>query len=153
MRLERLAPLALAALLAGCYGGYAVVSTTVHDHAELDGRGALTAGSGTVLHYSRLGEPVNASGSGKKFIEDLWIQVPNAKPGSAFSLGAPGVSAVYLRDNEGTPVRAAAVTGTLRIKEQTESGLDVALDVTITLPSGERVRLDDVYAFHPRASP
>ena len=70
------------------------------------------------------------------------------------SEGAAGSwSAVYLRDNEGNPVRSVAVTGSLRVKEQTESGLDVVLDVKIQLPSGELVRLDDVYAFHPRASP
>ena len=47
------------------------------------------APAGTVLHYSRLGEPPNTCGSDVKITEDLWIQIPTAQPGQSFALGAP----------------------------------------------------------------
>ena len=125
----------------------------MHDHAEVGAAGELAAGAATVLHYSRLGEPLNACGSGAKFVEDLWIQVPSTQPGSAYAIGAAGVVAAYVRDQDGNPVRATGVSGKIRIKDQTASGLAVVLDVTIRLPSGEAVRLDDEYAFHPREAP
>jgi len=145
----------VAALLStsSCCGGYAVVRTTVHDHAEVSPSGEVAAGSGTVLHYSRLGEPLNSCGSGTKYLEDLWIQVPSVQPGAAYALGAPGVVAAYLRGQDGNPVRATAVSGKIRIKEQTRDGLSAELQVTIRLPSGEEVKLDDEYAFHSRPEP
>jgi hypothetical protein len=136
--------------LAGCCGGYSVVSTTFMERAEV--RGAeVAAGTGAVLHYSRLGEPPNACGSGSKYSEDLWIQVPSLSPGPALTVGAPGVSAMYRRDQDGNPVRATGVTGTIRIKERIESGFNVRLEIKVALPSGETIKLDDDYAFHPRS--
>jgi hypothetical protein len=148
-----LAASALLLAASGCCGGYAVVSTTVHEHAVVGASGELTAGAATVLHYGRLGEPPNACGSGAKYVEDLWIQVPSTQAGATYVLGTPGVVAAYLRDQDGNPVRATSVSGTLRIKETTTSGLMVVLDLTIRLPSGEAARLDDEYAFHPRSAP
>ncbi len=148
-------PLLLATLLAasGCCGGYAVVRTTVHEHAAVSPRGELSPGAGTVLHYSRLGEPLNSCGSGTKYVEELWIQVPSAEPGAAFPLDAPGVVAVYVRDQEGNPVKAAALSGKVRVKERKNDTVSAVLDVTIRRPSGETVRLDDDYAFYARPEP
>jgi hypothetical protein len=145
--------LAITLPISGCCGGYAVVRTTVHDRAEVRPSGELVPGGGTVLHYSRIGEPLNACGSGAKYVEDLWIQVPSTDPGAAFTLGAPDVVAVYVRDQEGNPVRATLVAGKLRIKERVGDGVAALLEVTVHLPSGEVVKLDDEYAFHARAAP
>jgi hypothetical protein len=139
--------------ISGCCGGYAVVRTTVHDRAEVRPSGELVPGGGTVLHYSRIGEPPNACGSGAKYAEDLWIQVPSVDPGAAFTIGAGDVIAVYVRDQDGNPVRATLVAGKLRIKERAGDSVDALLQVTIHLPSGEVVKLDDDYAFHARAAP
>lgn len=140
----------LSASAAGCCGGYSVVQTTVHDHAELRGGGEPSAGGAFVLHYSRLGEPPNACGSGAKYSEDLWVQVPSVQPGPIYTIGTPDVVATYLRDQDGNPVRATRISGKVRVKERTRDGVAVLLEVTIRLPSGESVKLDDEYAFHAR---
>jgi hypothetical protein len=131
--------------LAGCCGGYSVVRTTVKDGGE-------ASSSGSVLHYSRLGEPPNACGSDVKIAEDLWIQVPSTGPGQSFTIGAPGVAARYSRDQGGNPVEAKGISGKVTIKERTAQGVVVRLDVTVGLPSGDSVRLDDEYAFHPQSA-
>lgn len=145
-----LSPVLALVLLSGCCGGYSVVRTTVAEHAALGDKGELArADASNVLHYSRLGEPPNSCGSEVKYLEDLWIQVPSLAPGQAFTIGTPGVAASYSRQMGEEVLRAATVAGQIEIKSLEADGLTVALDVTITLPSGETVKLDDDYAFHP----
>jgi hypothetical protein len=139
-------------LSAGCCGGYAVVRTTFHERAEVHAGGELATGGAAVLHYRRLGEPLNACREGAKFIEDLWIQVPSMEPAPPYTIGAPGVVAKYVREQGGDPVNAKDISGAVTVKQRTADGVAVRLDVTIRLPSGDAVRLDDDYAFH-QASP
>jgi hypothetical protein len=125
------------------------VRTTVHAGAEVREGGELAAGSASVLRYSRVGEPPNACGSGAQYVETLWIQVPSIAPGQAYALGGPGVTAVYEREQGGATIRAQRVTGKVTIKKQRDRGVAVAVAVTVALPSGEVVKLDDDYDFHP----
>jgi hypothetical protein len=147
------AALSLAGLffLSGCCGGYAVVRTTQLDHAEVRPGGdvAVTQGDSAVLHYSRLGEPPNACGSGAQYVEDLWMQVPSLAQGSVYTLGAPGVVATYTRDQGAEKVGAKSITGKLTIKDRDASRVVVGVDVAIALPSGDVVKIDDDYDFHP----
>jgi hypothetical protein len=139
----------LASLLsASCCGGYAVVRTMLHERAVVGESGELANGGAAVLHYRRLGEPLNACREGAKFVEELWIQVPSTEPAPPYTIGA-SVPAKYVREQGGDPVKATEVSGTVRVKERTADGVTVRLDVTIRLPSGEAVRLDDDYTFHP----
>jgi hypothetical protein len=156
---RRPSPILLASVLsAGCCGGYAVVRTTVHERASLPPGGSLAVvgasgelanGGAAVLHYRRLGEPLNACSDGAKFIEELWIQVPSTDPAPPYTIGGSGVVAKYLREQGGNPVNATGISGTVRVKDRAADGVAVRLDVTIRLPSGQEVRLDDDYVFHP----
>jgi hypothetical protein len=138
-------------VLSGCCGGYAVVRTTVLDHAELrpGPAGEVQHGGAYVLHYSRLGEPPNDCGSEVKYLEDLRIRVPSLRVGETFLLGTEGVTASYSRQQGETTVSSRSISGTLTINEQTGESVAVALAITITLQTGEVVSLDDEYAFHP----
>lgn len=138
-------------LLSGCCGGYAVVRTTVLDHADLrpDKVGEVRQGAGYVLHYSRLGEPPNDCNSEVKYLEDLRIRVPSVQVGATFALGTEGVMAAYTRQQGESTVSSSSITGTLTINEQSGESVKVSLAVTITLQTGEVVALDDEYAFHP----
>jgi hypothetical protein len=153
--LRALAPFTLSLmsllLLSGCCGGYAVVRTTVLDHAELrpGAEGGVRNGEGYVLHYSRLGEPPNDCGSEVKYLEDLRIRVPSMRVGETFALGTEGVSASYSRQQGELTVSSRSITGTLTIHGQSGESVAVTLEITITLQTGEVVALDDEYAFHP----
>ena len=137
-------------LLSGCCGGYSVVRTTMAENAQLKGTNELVQSpTSAVLHYSRLGEPPNSCGSEVKYVEHLWLQVPSLTPGQAYTIGGSGVVAAYTRQQGEQTVRSASIAGRIEIKAQTADGLKIALAVTITLPSGETVKLDDDYAFHP----
>lgn len=142
----------VAALLftSGCCGGYSVVRTTIHDHAELRaGADEPVRGNAEVLHYSRLGEPANSCGSSVRYAEALWIQVPALDPGRSHTLGAPGVVASYTRAAEGSePEPARSIAGTVTIVERTADGVVASLEVQISLRAGEVVALDDEYEFH-----
>jgi len=138
-------------LLSGCCGGYAVVRTTVLDHADLrpDKVGEVRRGAGFVLHYSRLGEPPNDCNSEVKYLEDLRIRVPSMAVGETFVLGTEGVMASYARQQGESTIASSTITGTLQINAQSGESVMVELVITITLQSGEVVALDDEYAFHP----
>jgi hypothetical protein len=138
-------------LLSGCCGGYAVVRTTVMDHAELrpGPAGEVQQGGAYVLHYSRLGEPPNDCGSEVKYLEDLRIRVPSMRAGETFALGTEGVSASYSRQQGELTVSSRSITGILTIQAQSGESVTVALEITITLQTGEVVSLDDEYAFYP----
>jgi hypothetical protein len=140
-------------LVSGCCGGYAVVRTTVQDHAELRpgaaGEGEVRPGEAHILHYSRLGEPPNDCGSEVKYLEDLRIRVPSMNVGETFVLGTEGVLVSYSRQQGGISVASKSVTGTLKINGRTAESVAVALTIKVTLASGEVVALDDEYAFYP----
>lgn len=105
-----------------------------------------------VLHYSRLGEPANACGSGLQYLEDLFIRVPQIADGSTFTIGQNGVIALYARRSErqdGPPSGAKKVEGTVRIVGRSGGDVNAELNIAIELPTGEMVELDDEYAFHP----
>jgi hypothetical protein len=138
-------------LLEGCCGGYAVVRTTVLDNAELrpGSAGEVRHGQGHVLHYSRLGEPPNDCGSEVKYLEDLRIRVPSVRAGDSFVIGTEGVIASYTRQQGESTVSSSSISGTLHINEHSGESVAVALEITITLQTGEVVSLDDEYAFHP----
>ena len=139
----------IASLLAtGCCGGYAVVRTTAHSRAGVSTGGELERAETSVLRYSRVGEPPNACGSGAQYQESLWIQLPSLRPGQAYSIGSPGVVAVYEREQAGEKSRARSVIGKVSIKDQRADRVVARLDVSITLQSGEVVKLDDDYDFH-----
>jgi hypothetical protein len=146
------APALAAGLLfaSGCCGGYAVVRTTVHDHAEVRaGADEPVRGGAEVLHYSRLGEPANSCDANVKYVEDLWIQLPTLDAGRSYTIGAPGVVASYGRAAEGGErVPARSIAGTVTIVERTADGVVASLEIQIALPSGDVVALDDEYAFH-----
>jgi hypothetical protein len=145
--------LGLLLFLSGCCGGYSVVRTTMADHAQLKGASDIVRSpESAVLHYSRLGEPPNSCGSEVKYMEHLWLQIPSLTPGQAYTIGGSGVVAAYTRQQGEQTVRSASIAGRVEIKTQTAEGLKIALTVTITLPSGETVKLDDDYAFHPMAA-
>src|SRR5262249_20646305 len=143
-------PLSSLLLLSGCCGGYSVVRTTMADQAQVKESGELIRSpASSVLHYSRLGEPPNSCGSEVKYAEDLWVQVPSLAPGQAYTIGAQGVTAVFARQVGEDTTHAAKIAGRGDIKEATGDGATVVLAVTVTLPAGETVKLDDNYAFHP----
>lgn len=102
-----------------------------------------------MLHYSRLGEPPSSCDSGLQYLEDLFIRVPSLRPGDTHTIGQGGVVAMYSRSQQGPRSGAKQVRGTARIVERAGEDVMVALEVTIVLPSGEAVELDDEYAFHP----
>jgi len=126
------------AFVSGCCGGYSVVQTRVEGEPDAQ-----------ILHYSRVGEPANACGSNVKYVEDLFIRAPSLRTGETLVLGSGGVTATYTRGQEGAPESTGRVSGTVVVLDQTPDGLAATLDVTIALASGEVVRLDDEYTFHP----
>jgi hypothetical protein len=175
MRRSPLAAFALPVLLlaaSGCCGGYSVVRTTFVSRpagsaaaaAEAPGLGeegeapelpaapAGSSGAAYVLHYSRLGEPPSSCDSGLQYLEDLFIRVPSLRPGETHTIGQGGVIAMYSRSQEGPRSGAKQVLGTVRIVEREGDDVTAALEVTIVLPSGESVELDDEYTFHPGRS-
>lgn len=138
-----------ALFLSGCCGGYSVVDTTVRNRAGVNADGEVGSGDASVLHYSRLGEPPNTCSVDAKFSENLWIQVPSLRPGETHAFGRPGVVVAYERMKGGVRIRAKSVSGKVSIKASTPGRVVAALDAAITLPSGEIVKLDDDYDFHP----
>lgn len=145
-------PLFLAA--SGCCGGYSVVRTTVAKGAELPSEGASEAPRGRtsaafVLHYSRLGEPPNACGSGAQYLENLWVKVPSIAEGQTHVIGMGGVVAVYSREEGGAVSRAKSIEGQIRIEDVDGGEVRATVAIAITLPEGEVVTLDDDYDFHP----
>jgi hypothetical protein len=141
----RLVALVLPLWLAGCCGGYAVVQTRLSSVPP--SRDGADPG-GQLLHYSRVGEPPNACGSNQKYTEDLYVRVPSIRAGETHTIGARGVTAAYTRDRGARPETTKRVAGKVTIVELRPGALVAALDVTITLDSGEAVTLDDEYAFH-----
>lgn len=148
-RLSTLAALAASFLVAGCCGGYSVVRTTVLDRAAVREGGQIENGTSSVLHFSRVGEPLSSCQPGAQYAEGLWIQVPSLQPGQVYTLGSPGVVAVYERQQEAAKVAAKSITGTITIGDRNADRVVVAVEVTVTLPSGEVVTLDSEYDFHP----
>jgi hypothetical protein len=142
-------PLLLAA--SGCCGGYSVVRTTVASGADLPSEGASDTprGSAFVLHYSRLGEPPNACGSGAQYLERLWVKVPSIAAGQTHVIGTGGVTAVYSREEAGAVSRAKSIEGSIRINEVNGAEVSATVVIAITLPTGDVVALDDDYDFHP----
>jgi hypothetical protein len=152
-RLATLAASLLLASVSACCGGFSVVRTTFVDRAELRGAAsgamAVRDGDAVVLHYSRAGEPPNACGGDARRVENLWVRVPSVAPGAAHRIGEGGVVGAYeLEEAKGT-VQAKSVSGSVAFGERTKDGVETTLDLTIVLPSGEVVRLDDEYVFHP----
>lgn len=149
----------------GCCGGFSVVRTTVASRASLDEGGGDEAGRALgqvpdvqrgegsagayVLHYSRLGEPANACGSGLQYVEDLFIRVPSLREGETFTIGDKGVTALYARRQQGPPSGSKTVSGEVRVIERRGDEVMAELKVTIVLLSDEVVELDDEYTFHP----
>jgi hypothetical protein len=142
-------PLLLAA--SGCCGGYSVVRTTVASGADLPAAdtGDMPRGTAFVMHYSRLGEPPNACGSGAQYLERLWVKVPSILPGQTHVIGAGGVVAIYSREEAGAVSRASAIEGSIRINEVEGLEVNATVVIGIKLPTGEVVQLDDDYDFHP----
>ncbi|HLM74782.1 MAG TPA: hypothetical protein VK459_18870, partial [Polyangiaceae bacterium] len=141
-------PLLLAA--SGCCGGYSVVRTTVASGADLPSEGASdtprgSAAAAFVLHYSRLGEPPNACGSGAQYLERLWVKVPSIAAGQTHTIGAGGVTAVYSREEAGAVSRASSIEGSIRINEVDGAEVSATVSISITLPTGDVVTLDDDY--------
>lgn len=137
--------------LAGCCGGYSVVRTTVLSGVDATPGASdeVQRGRAFLLKYSRLGEPPNACGSGTQYLENLSIRVPTMRPGDTHSIGKAGVAATYFREQANEIVRASAIKGSIRINAIEGAEVKADLVVTITLPSGETVDLDDEYEFHP----
>lgn len=154
----------------GCCGGYSVVRTTFvsrpaggaaaaqapapglgeeGDAPALPPEPAGSSGEAYVLHYSRLGEPPSSCDSGLQYLEDLFIRVPSLRPGETHTIGQAGVIAMYSRSQQGPRSGAKQVLGTVRIVDREGGEVNAALDITILLPSGETVELDDEYTFHP----
>jgi hypothetical protein len=152
-RLLALSALAAALLVTGCCGGYSVVRTTVLDKATVREGGQIENGTSSVLHFSRIGEPLSGGCKpGEQYADDLWIQVPSLQAGQSFTLGAPGVVVVYERQQNSAKIIAKSVTGTIKIGERNDDHVSVGVAVTITLPSGEVVGVDSEYDFHPLSS-
>lgn len=149
MRLLVLPALVVSFLAAGCCGGYSVVRTTVLDRAALREGGEIRNGASSVLHFSRIGEPLSSCKPGAQYAEDLWIQVPSLQKGQKYTLGAPGVVVVYEREQDGAHLGAQSVTGTVTIGDRSDERVVVAVAVTVTLFSGEVVGIDSEYDFHP----
>lgn len=139
--------------LSGCCGGYSVVRTSFLHRAELRPTGPVEVAEGDthVLHYSRLGEPPNSCKTSMKYVEDLWIQLPSLTVGQTYSIGEPGVGVAYSRllEGSGDPLKTKNISGSVTIKEVTSEVVSATLVMSIVLPSGETVQLDDDYAFHP----
>lgn len=148
-------PLLLAA--SGCCGGYSVVQTRVMSGADIPSGDAgdggdeaeVARGNAYVLSYSRLGEPPNTCGSGAQYLERLWVKVPSIGVGQTHVIGAGGVVAVYSREEAGGLTRARSIEGSIKIEAVEGSEVRATLAISITLPSGEVVALDDDYDFHP----
>lgn len=152
IRLEQAALAAALAAVPGCCGGYSVVRTTFVDRAEMraDDLGTVREGDAFVLHFARLGEPPNDCGSSANYVEDLYIRVPSIGPGEVHTIDRNGVLASYERAIDGMERGARSIEGTVAIRGREGSDLAAHLNVTIRLSGGERVVIDDVYAFHPR---
>jgi hypothetical protein len=149
MRLLAVPALAASLLAAGCCGGYAVVRTTVLDRASVQEGGQIQNGQGSVLHFSRVGEPLSDCKPGAQYAEGLWIQVPSLQAGQTHTLGTAGVVAVYERKQDNAKIAATSITGTVTIGDRNPDRVVVAVAVTITLSTGEVVALDSEYDFHP----
>lgn len=135
----------------GCCGGYAIVRTNTFPNADFlgDRDGAVVRGRAWVLRFERTGEPAGSCESGAKYSETVLIRLPAVQEDTTYTIGAPGVRAQYSREQGGAEIEAVGIAGTVRVESARGAEVEADVDVTITLPSGEHVRVDDRYVFHP----